>query len=83
MIVAASLGMLTFDEAAFAQPARQKSTATSKMPAATRDAPLTIGVFGGAALPSGEYEDDFAAVGYDLGVSISIHPTGRPFDETG
>lgn len=79
MIVAASLASLTFGEAAFAQPGRQKSTAIAKAPATTSDAPLTIGLFGGAALPSGEYEDDFAAVGYDIGVRISIHPTGRPF----
>jgi opacity protein-like surface antigen len=45
---------------------------------ASSNSHLTFGVFGGAVLPSGEFEDDFAAVGYELGIRLAATRAGSP-----
>jgi opacity protein-like surface antigen len=77
MIPVASLGICMLSHAMHAQQLDQATTRTVRTPA-TSTSPLTFGVFVGAALPSGEYEDDFAAVGNDVGVRVDVRAVRRP-----
>ena len=75
LIVAASLAMFVASVAARAQNLDQVATRAA-VPPPVSSSPLTFGVFGGAALPSGEYEDAFAA-GLDLGVRVNVRAARR------
>jgi opacity protein-like surface antigen len=53
-----------------------QTTRGAGIPVMGSSSPLTFGVFGGAALPSGEYEDAFAA-GLELGVRVNVRGARR------
>jgi opacity protein-like surface antigen len=74
-IIAASLALWVSSVAARAQHLDQ-GAATATVPPLVSSSPLTFGVFGGAALPSGEYEDAFAA-GLDLGIRVNVRAARR------
>ena len=70
--------LLTLTLALIAECQTVAHTVSHHVSTDSSDARLSIGVFAGAALPSGEYEDDFAAIGYDLGIRIAVARAGSP-----
>jgi opacity protein-like surface antigen len=82
MIVLASIGALIsltsfVPSAAACAQVGDNGMSAAEIPAAVSSSPLTFGVFVGAALPSGEYEDDFAAIGTNLGVRVNVRAARR------
>jgi opacity protein-like surface antigen len=75
MIMAASLAPFVPSMAAHAQDL-DRATRGAGLPVTAAGSPITIGVFGGAALPSGEYEDAFAA-GLDFGIRVNVRAARR------
>jgi opacity protein-like surface antigen len=73
-IMAASLALFV-SSVAYGQHLDQAATRVS-VPPVVSSSPLTFGVFAGVALPSGEYEDDFAA-GLDLGFRVNVRAARR------